>query len=237
MKNFFIKIWSKIKEIWFTCANFCAKYFKITWHYIKEFCIKASKHPFYFSVMILSFIVGLILLIVPSKLIVDYAYIVLGVSLIVLGFSKIAKYQNKNLINYYEGTINIVVGAFVLASHQVLTMILVALFLVALPIYRIIRSSNRQVAFKNELLYFVLGFIILFCGNFFAGLFIKVAALLLVFTAGYLGYVLWLSREEYFQKKTVVMDQSKVIDVEVVENEVKKDEDLIDDIKSMNDEK
>lgn len=218
MKNFFNRLWNKIKEIWLICANFITKTASRIGCYIKEFCLKGSRHPFYFIIMISSFILGFVLLFIPSRIIVDYAYLVLGLTLIVLGFSKIAKYRNERLINYYEGTLNIVVGVFVIASHQVFTMILVALFLIALPIYRIIRSTNKEIAFKNELMYFVLAFIILFCGNFFAGLFIKVTALLLILVSGYFGYILWSSKENYFSTNTRVI-RKEVIDIKEVDSD------------------
>ena len=205
-------MFKRIGEFFKKISRKCAEFMKFIWHYISLFFQKASKHPVWLAITIVSFIVGLLLLILPNSIIIDYVYITLGFAIIVLGFTKIAKFRNGGLINYYEGTLDIVLGALVMFSHHLVTMIIVGLFLVALPIYRIIRSKDKKTIIRHEAVYLGLGFVVLFCGEFFAGAFIIILAIMLLALAGYLGYLLWNQDSSLDRRKKVEIASKKVIE-------------------------
>ena len=104
--NFFTKIC-------LCCKDFCVKYARVVAHYVKSFFQKASKHVFWMVIMLVSFITGVLLLALPASLIIDYIYITLGLVIVVLGFIKLAKFKDGRISNYYEGTLNIVLGILV----------------------------------------------------------------------------------------------------------------------------
>lgn len=216
--EFFVKIWR-------SCKGFCVKYAKLIAHYIKLFFQKASKHVFWMVIMLISFIVGVLLLALPASLIIDYIYITLGLVIVVLGFIKLAKFKDGRIANYYEGTLNIILGILVMFAHKIITMIIVGLLLVALPIYRIVRSSDKRDAIHHQLVYLGLGLVIIFGGEFFQGFFIKLLGILLVSLSGYLGYLLWIQDDCLNKRNKVIIEKEKIVDVECEEVIVDEKED------------
>ena len=201
------------KKIWLNCKEFCIKIAKIIARYTKMFFQKATKHIFWMITMFVGFVVGLLLLILPIKWIVDFTYISIGLLIVVLGFVKIAKFRKGNIINYYDGTFHIILGILVMFSHKVITMVIVALLLIALPIYRIIRSKNKKLSLHQELVYLCLGLVIIFCGDFFAGAFVKILGAILLLLAIYLGYLLWIQDDLLDSKKRVIVEATNVVEV------------------------
>lgn len=212
-------------KIWRSCKGFCVKYAKLIAHYIKLFFQKASKHVFWMVIMLISFIVGVLLLALPASLIIDYIYITLGLVIVVLGFIKLAKFKDGRIANYYEGTLNIILGILVMFAHKIITMIIVGLLLVALPIYRIVRSSDKRDAIHHQLVYLGLGLVIIFGGEFFQGFFIKLLGILLVSLSGYLGYLLWIQDDCLNKRNKVIIEKEKIVDVECEEVIVDEKED------------
>ena len=204
--NFFTKIC-------LCCKDFCVKYARVVAHYVKSFFQKASKHVFWMVIMLVSFITGVLLLALPASLIIDYIYITLGLVIVVLGFIKLAKFKDGRISNYYEGTLNIVLGILVMFAHKIIIMIIVGLLLVALPIYRIIKSNDKRDVIHHQLVYLGLGLVIIFGGEFFQGFFIKLLGILLVALAGKLGYLLWIQDDCLNKRNKVIIEEEKIVNV------------------------
>lgn len=113
-------------------------------------------------------IIGLILLIVPYGVLVDIIFTIIGLMLISFNIIPCLVYwsnyqsDKKILTSAILSTILVILGVVFIFWHNWVISVILALWLIAIPIIRIANSHNKMDAFKKEIVYFVIAALLFF---------------------------------------------------------------------------
>jgi len=113
-------------------------------------------------------IAGLILLVVPYDALVDMLFAVIGLIIIVLNIFPCILYwmsytNDKRMLSpAILATISVVVGFVFIFWHNWVICVILAIWLIALPIIRIAQANDKMERFKKEVIYFVIAALLFF---------------------------------------------------------------------------
>ena len=120
-------------------------------------------------VSFLSIIVGILLLAADSNEILRFVFVTIGIISIVSGISSILR--NKYIMDEKErntslviSIITIAIGVLLIYQYNQIVHLIVGVFLIALPLYKIIVFKEHKEVFKRELSKIIIGVIVLICG-------------------------------------------------------------------------
>lgn len=156
----------------------------------------SKKNSFISSLIIASIglVIGIIIAILGPKLL-DLAFIILGLFVIIdhlpAFISSLANIKDKQaLVVFVLSAISIAAGFVMMFWHEGIFMILVGIYLLALPIYRIIIAPDKKLQLSADLGSLILGLVLILVGPgsiiFYAGI------TLIVLSIVYAVYALWI---------------------------------------------
>lgn len=155
----------------------------------------SRKNSFISSMIIaaIGLVIGIIIAILGPELL-DVAFIILGLFVVIdhlpMFISSLANIKNKQaLVVFILSAISIAAGFIMMFWHEGIFMVLVGIYLLALPIYRIIIAPNKKLQLSADLGSLILGLVLILVGPgkiiFYAGIVLIALSLL------YALYALW----------------------------------------------
>lgn len=155
----------------------------------------SRKNSFISSMIIaaIGLVIGIIIAILGPELL-DVAFIILGLFVVIdhlpMFISSLANIKNKqSLVVFILSAISIAAGFIMMFWHEGIFMVLVGIYLLALPIYRIIIAPNKKLQLSADLGSLILGLVLILVGPgkiiFYAGIVLIALSLL------YALYALW----------------------------------------------
>lgn len=155
----------------------------------------SRKNSFISSMIIaaIGLVIGIIIAILGPELL-DVAFIILGLFVVIdhlpMFISSLANIKNKqSLVVFILSAISIAAGFIMMFWHEGIFMVLVGIYLLALPIYRIIIAPDKKLQLSADLGSLILGLVLILVGPgkiiFYAGIVLIALSLL------YALYALW----------------------------------------------
>lgn len=152
-----------------------------------------SKNTFIPSIIAaaIGFIIGLVIAIF-SGVIIDALFVILGIMIILCSipdiYDAITELSKKGLLPLILAAIPAIVGLVLIFWHNSVVMILIGVYLLIMPIIRIVTSSDPKTQFSLELRSLILGLVLILIGP---GSIIKWAGWgLVVLSVGYALYAI-----------------------------------------------
>lgn len=167
-------------------------------------------------------IIGILLLAIPYGTLKVILFSILGLSLILIYIFPCFFYwfyyseQKKFLFEAITSTVCVVIGFLLIFWHHFVVSVIMGIFLVVLPIVRILLSENKWERFKREIPYFLIA-VILFFTPFEAifSIVLKVfGGVLILYSIGNIIYILWQNHQNKTPKNPDSSDRI-IIDAEV----------------------
>lgn len=155
-----------------------------------------SRKKSFISSMIIAaigLVIGIIIAILGPELL-DVAFIILGLFVVIdhlpMFISSLANIKSKQaLVVFILSAISIAAGFIMMFWHEGIFMVLVGIYLLALPIYRIIIAPDKKLQLSADLGSLILGLVLILVGPgkiiFYAGIVLIALSLL------YALYALW----------------------------------------------
>lgn len=132
----------------------------------KEIYVSNFKKALVFSLVQVA--IGILLFFLPLENAIDVFMVIFGIYLILIGIMRILfSLNNKTIYGRYifaSSIIYLVLGIMICFFSNMTINIIVAVFLIVLPIIRIILSQNKKQSFKDELFTMVVGIFVLLFG-------------------------------------------------------------------------
>lgn len=155
----------------------------------------SRKNSFISSMIIatIGLVIGIIIAILGPELL-DVAFIILGLFVVIdhlpMFISSLANIKDKqSLVVFILSAISIAAGFIMMFWHEGIFMVLVGIYLLALPIYRIIIAPDKKLQLSADLGSLILGLVLILVGPgkiiFYAGIVLIALSLL------YALYALW----------------------------------------------
>lgn len=197
---------------------------------------KIRKHPYILLTSFIFLIVGIFLIVVDAKEIINFVYNTIGVLCILSGILKIYISSRTSDDEYlFDGVINIAVGVALLFFHNFVVTLILGLLFVAFPIIRIFKSKDKLNAFQKELPLLIIGLVIILSGDLLADVFLKIVGILFILYAIYLFISIFIGtinififdfkkkkqKEKYKeQKRRTEYNDENIIDAQCEEREI-----------------
>lgn len=185
---------------------------------------KIKNNPFLLVSSVVSLVLGLWLLFTEPTRIINLIYFIVGGGLIVTGISKLlleSRFSDKSYT--YDGVVNIAIGILIMFVHDTLITIILGLAFVVFPIIRIVKSVDKNYAFKQELPLLIIGLIIALSGDLIAQIFIKILGVLFILFAIYLFVCIFIEKIRFIKVVNYTQYHTNinrdVIDVDYEEGE------------------
>lgn len=111
---------------------------------------------------------GLLLVVMPYGVLKDMLFTIIGIIIVVVNIFPCILYwlsyktDNKYLMPAVMATISVVVGFVFIFWHDWIVSIILAIWLIILPIYRICTSQNWKTQLKKEITYFIIAALLFF---------------------------------------------------------------------------
>ncbi len=185
---------------------------------------------------LLALVIGILLVAVPYKDLLNMIFTLIGIIIIILNVFPTIVYwlsyqQNKKLLPYaIASTVSVVIGfVFIFWHHWVLCLILAA-WLIAFPVARILTSENKIVRLKKELPFFVIAALLFFmpAEGILNVVFKVFGVLLLVYAAYEIVYTFIYNKKHENDGFDDMEDMNNSFDDSTIINEPKNEEDIID---------
>lgn len=111
---------------------------------------------------IISIIIGILFCAIKTDLLLKIAFYIIGALVIVNGaISLYRSFKMKNTLSIVFDIIDIVFGICLIFFHKTFMLVLIAIYLVAIPIYRIIKNPKHMEQFYRELPRFILALVLI----------------------------------------------------------------------------
>lgn len=110
------------------------------------------------------FIIGLLLLIIPTSKLIDVIFIIIGAVIIltnVMDTITAFKDYEKNKKDALLGLLNIILGIILIINHGIVILILIALYFIALPLYKLYYATNKKDQFISDLPKYIIGVVLI----------------------------------------------------------------------------
>ena len=117
---------------------------------------------------VITFVIGLLFLVIPYETLKDILFTFLGLGIIVINIIPCIVYwmhvdRDKNLmLPAILSTISIIVGFIFIFWHNWIISIILGVWLIVLPIIRIIQSEDKFVRLKKEIPFFLIAILLFF---------------------------------------------------------------------------
>lgn len=111
---------------------------------------------------------GLLLLVIPYEVLKDMLFTIIGIIMVVVNIFPCVLYwlsyktDNRYLMPAIMATISVTIGFVFIFWHEWFVSIILAVWLIILPIYRICINKNWKVQLKNEIPYFIVAALLFF---------------------------------------------------------------------------
>lgn len=153
---------------------------------------------------ILCILLGILFIVIKPELVLNVAFITIGVIMILSGVIELISTDNKTFS--ITSVITIALGASIIIFRNNIAAIIVGVILIALPIVRIILSPKHFEQFKLEIINLVIGLILLICGptNVIEIIFKIIGILLIVGAIIYLIMGLVIANKKPVKKSDVI---------------------------------
>lgn len=119
-------------------------------------------------VSIIGMFVGLIICVINPEQLLGFIFTILGVIIILFALPGLFKndiYDKKERVETKTiSIISIVIGAILIFYPQTIALIITGIFLIIMPIYRIISANEHYLTFKKELTRLIIGSVVLIFG-------------------------------------------------------------------------
>lgn len=117
---------------------------------------------------IITIIIGAFFVFVPYNIIKDVLFIFMGIVIIFLNLLpcvinfKLASQNSKYYVNAIFSLLGVILGFLLIFNHGLATSIVIAVYLIIMPLIRISSSDNKTKQLKSELPLFILAAVLLF---------------------------------------------------------------------------
>lgn len=119
-------------------------------------------------VSIIGMFIGLIVCVIDPQTLLNFIFVVLGIIIILFALPGLIHHSSYDKNEKYQimitSIISIIVGAILIFYPQTVALIIAGLFLIAIPIYRIVSSKNHYETFKKELVRLIIGTVVIVFG-------------------------------------------------------------------------
>lgn len=111
---------------------------------------------------------GLLLLVIPYEVLKDMLFTIIGIIMVVVNIFPCILYwlsyktDNRYLMPAVMATISVTIGIIFIFWHEWFVSIILAVWLIILPIYRICINKNWKSQLKNEIPYFIVAALLFF---------------------------------------------------------------------------
>lgn len=111
---------------------------------------------------------GLLLLVIPYEVLKDMLFTTIGIIMVVVNIFPCVLYwlsyktDNRYLMPAVMATISVTIGVIFIFWHEWFVSIILAVWLIILPIYRICINKNWKSQLKNEIPYFIVAALLFF---------------------------------------------------------------------------
>ncbi len=133
-------------------------------------------------------IAGILMLVIPTNTIIKIIFIILGLVVILTNLQQtILGYKTKQFDIAIVGTIYIALGVVLMFYHGIILLVLLGIFLIGLPLYRIFIAADKKDQFYKEIFKIILGIILLVLSpEAILGTLIKIIGVVLIVIAALL---------------------------------------------------
>lgn len=113
-------------------------------------------------------IIGLLLLVIPYDVLKDMIFTIIGIAIVVINIIPCFlywygyKYDNKLLAPAIFATLSVTIGFVFIFWHNWIVSVVLAIWLIVLPIYRICVSNEKKNQAKKEIPYFIVALLLFF---------------------------------------------------------------------------
>lgn len=186
---------------------------------------KLRRHPYLLALSIISFIVGLTLIVSDYTRIINLIYFIIGGGLVFTGISKFLmgnEFQDKSY--FYDGVSNIIIGVLIMFVHNFVVMMILGMLFVLFPLYRIYKSADKKYAFKRELPLLIIGLVIALSGDLIAEAFVKILGGLFIVLAIYLFVNIFIEKLNINVFGYTYVNEEKMINKDIIDVEYEESE-------------